>query len=109
MTTDPARKDGGLAVNADTPKAGATVQMTDQGKVLISIPVTPNGDHLVSVHGRTSGGEGRTYRFAGSIRGPAPVFTTEMQVAKGLYTFEIVVKDMATGKLAADTIEFEVK
>jgi hypothetical protein len=32
-----------------------------------------------------------------------------MQVAKGLYTFEIVLKDMATGKLAADTIEFEVK
>src|ERR1035441_4074049 len=49
--------------------------------------------------------------FEDSIQGPAPLYTKVMPLANGSgsYQFEIVVKDTVTGKLAADTIEFEVK
>ena len=52
------------------------------------------------------------------IQGPAPIYTrivalprsrSDGAVAKGTYRVEIVVKDTANGKLAADKIEFEVK
>jgi GWxTD domain-containing protein len=95
--------------NADTPRAGATVRMMGQGKVLISVPLTAYGDHRVKVYGRVAGKEGHVQIFGDSIWGPAPLYTHEMPLAKGSYKFDIVVKDVATGKLAADTIEFEVK
>ena len=115
MTADPAaiamlRASGDWPVtNADTPKSGATVQMMGQGSVLISIPLSAYGDHLVRVDGRFLGNDGKKYPFAASIQGPVPVYTHNMQLAKGSYTLGIVVNDMTTGKLATDILEVEVK
>ena len=127
MTTDPStialpRAPGDWPVtNADTPKAGATVQPMIPDGALISVPLTAYGDHKVIVHVRVVT-QRLTYSglvpppdpvrvFEDSIQGPAPLYTKVIPLANGTgsYQFEVVVKDMATGKLAADTIEFEVK
>jgi len=126
MTADPAvtpalrRVPGEMPVtNADTPKAGATVEVKGQGKVSISVPLTACGDHRVEVYTRVVI-KAMTYSgpvpppppvqvFKASIQCPTPYISSEIPLPNGSYTFEIVVKDMATGKLAADTIEFEVK
>jgi hypothetical protein len=83
--------------------------MTGPETVLISIPLTAYADHLVTVNGRVAGNGREQYLVGASVQGPVPVFTHNMKLAKGPYTFRIDVKDMVTGKLAADTIEFEVK
>jgi GWxTD domain-containing protein len=114
MTADPAaiaklRAPGDWPVtNADTPKSGAIGLMMGQGSVLISIPLTAYGDHLVRVDWRFLRNDGKQYLFAASIQGPVPVYTHYMELAKGTYTLKIEVKDMVTGKLAADTIKFEL-
>ncbi len=116
MTTDPTAKDallyvpgGRPATNADTPKAGATVQMMGQGTVLISMPLTAYGNHRVNVYVRVAGVERKVQIFEDSIQGPAPIYTKIMALAKGSYRFEIVVRDRTSGDLVADTIDFEVK
>ena len=108
MTTDPAAI-ALLRSNVDLPKAGATVEMTEPDTVRISIPLTAYGDHLVTVNGRVAGKGLEKFLFKASVQGPVPVFTQNLKLAKGTYTLKIDVKDMVTGKLAADTIEFEVK
>ena len=106
MTTDPAAKDAYAA----PPKAGATVQnMFMRGAVLVSVPLTAYGDHRVTVLTRMVSGGGRFQVFEDTIQGPAPLYTKVLPVLKGNYRFEISVKDMSTGKVAADTIELEVK
>jgi GWxTD domain-containing protein len=127
MSGDPIKKDSLLYVlpvdpaltNADTPKAGATVQMMGQGTVFISVPLAAYGDHRVNVYGRVvtkalhytgaTPPPNPVQVFENSIQGPAPLYTKVVRVPVGSYLLEIVVKDMVTGKLAADTIEFEVK
>ena len=58
---------------------------------------------------------GRFQVFEDSIQGPAPLYTKDRAqaldrgVSRADYRFEVVVKDIVTGKVAADTIEFEVK
>ena len=108
MTTDPAAKD---AFYAAPPKAGATLQnMFMRGAVLVSVPLTAYGDHRVTVLTRMVSGGGRFQVFEDTIQGPAPLYTKVLPVLKGNYRFEISVKDaMSTGKVAADTIELEVK
>ena len=108
MTTDPAAI-ALLRSNVDLPKAGATVEMTEPDTVRISIPLTAYGDHLVTVNGRVAGKGLEKFLFKASVQGPVPVFTQNLKLAKGTYTLKIDVKDMVTGKLAADTIEFEVE
>src|SRR5258708_5231457 len=117
MTTDPAgaptlvRAPGDLPLtNAETPKAGATVQPMIPGGVLISVPLTAYGDHKVTVYTRVVGKDGRVVQmFEDPIQGPAPLFTKVLPIVKGTYRLEITVKDTANGKLAADNIEYEVK
>ena len=125
MTTDPAvtpallHAPGEMPVtNAATPKGGVTVEAKGQG-VLISVPLTACGDHRVEVYTRVvikamswSGfvpPPPPVQVFKASIQCPTPYTSSKMPLPNGSYTFEIVVKDMVTGKLAADTIEFEVK
>jgi hypothetical protein len=43
------------------------------------------------------------------IQGPAPLYTKIIALPAGVYQLEVVVKDIATGKLAADSIVFDVK
>ena len=115
MTTDPAaiamlRAPGDRPVtNADTPKAGATVQPMIPGGVLISVPLTAYGDHRVNVYGRVTFKERMVQSFEDSIQGPAPLYTKVVPLRAGSYRLEVLVKDIATSKLAADTIEFDVK
>jgi hypothetical protein len=121
MTVDPSAKDALLNVpretprtNSATPKAGATVQPMIPGGVLISVPLTAYGDHKVSVYARIARKEvdpsaGKIQGFEQFIQGPAPLFTKIVALTKGSYQIEVVVKDTATNKIAADTIEFEVK
>jgi GWxTD domain-containing protein len=106
MTTDPSEKDA----YATAPKAGATVQsMFMRGAVLVSVPLTAYGDHRVTVRTRMVGNTGRLQVFEDTIQGPAPLYTKVLPVLKGNYRFEISVKDMTTGKIAADSIELEEK
>ena len=124
MTADPTSIEllhapGGTPVtNAATPKAGATVAAKGQG-VSISVPLTACGDHRVEVYTRVVI-KAMTYSglmpppppvqvFKASIQCPTPYASSEIPLPNGSYTFQIVVKDLATGKLAADTIEFDVK
>jgi GWxTD domain-containing protein len=115
MTADPAaiamlRALGDRPVtNADTPKAGATVQPMIPGGVLISVPLTAYGDHRVNVYGRVTFKERMVQSFEDSIQGPAPLYTKVVPLRAGSYRLEVLVKDIATSKLAADTIEFDVK
>jgi GWxTD domain-containing protein len=98
-----------LRANADILKAGATVKSTIPGLVVISVPLTPYGDHEVAVYGRVFSKEPHPDHFEYHSQGPAPLYTQELQLDKGSYKFDIVVKDMATGKLAGDIVEVEVK
>ena len=121
MTADPAmlRAPDEMPVpSAGTPTAGATVKAKGQG-VSISVPLTACGDHRVEVYTRVVI-KAMTYSgpvpppppvqvFKASIQCPAPYISSEIPLPNGSYTFEIVVKDMVTGKLAADTIEIEVE
>jgi GWxTD domain-containing protein len=115
MTIDPSaiamlRAPGDRPVtNADTPKAGATVQPMIPGGVLISVPLTAYGDHRVNVYGRVTFKERMVQSFEDSIQGPAPLYTKVVPLRAGSYRLEVLVKDIATSKLAADTIEFDVK
>ncbi len=117
MTVDPSEKDALLNVpgdlpmtNADTPRAGATVQPMIPGAVLISVPLTAYGDHKVIVYTRVVGKNGRVLQmFEEPIQGPAPLFTKVLPIVKGTYRLEITVKDTTNGRLAADNIEYEVK
>ena len=56
-----------------------------------------------------TGTGGRVQVFEDSIQGPAPLYTKVLPVLKGNYRFEIVITDLDTNKLAADTIDIEVK
>ncbi len=108
MTTDPSV--GYAVTNADTPKAGATVQPMIPGAVLISVPLSAYGDHKVTVYTRVTGKDGRVVRaFEDPIQGPAPIYTKVLPIAKGTYRVEVSVKDATNGKVAADNIEYEVK
>jgi hypothetical protein len=126
MTTDPSEKNllnrvPGVApsTNADTPKAGATVQnMFMKGAVLLSVPLSAYGDHKVIVYARVTRDDRFVQVYEDPIQGPAPLYTrivalprsrSDGGVAKGTYRLEVVVKDTANGSLAADKIEFEVK
>ena len=117
MTMDPSEKDALLRVpgdlpmtNAETPKAGATVQPMIPGAVLISVPLTAYGDHKVTVYTRVVGKDGRVVQmYEDPIQGPAPLYTKVLPIVRGTYRVEIAVKDTANGKLAADNIEYEVK
>lgn len=114
MTLDPSGKDALLNVprgpNSSTPKAGATVQtMFMKGAVLLSVPLTGYGNHRIKVYTRMTGNGGRFQVFEDSIQGPAPLYTKVLPVLKGNYRFEIVITDLDTNKLAADTIDIEVK
>jgi GWxTD domain-containing protein len=117
MTLDPSEKDAlsrapGVvpATNADTPRAGATVQpMMLPGAVLISVPLSAYGDHKVTVYARVLRNDRWVQVYEDPIQGPAPIYTKIVALAKGAYRLEVVVKDTANGKLAADNIEFEVK
>jgi len=115
MTLDPSGKYALLNVprepkGAATPKAGATVQnMFMKGAVLLSVPLTAYGNHRIKVYTRMTGNGGRFQVFEDSIQGPAPLYTKVLPVLKGNYRFEIVIKDLDTNKLAADTIDVEVK
>jgi GWxTD domain-containing protein len=126
MTTDPAAKNvlahaPGVApsTNADTPKAGATVQnMFMKGAVLLSVPLTGYGDHKVIVYARLTHDDRFVQAYEDPIQGPASLHSRIMAlprtrsdggVAKGAYRVEVVVKDTANGNLAADKIEFDVK
>jgi GWxTD domain-containing protein len=106
MTMDPSAM---AVVTADTPKAGATVQPMIPGGVLISVPLAAYGDHKVIVYGRIVGNAPMFDGFSDTIQGPAPLYTKVIRRAAGSYRLEITVQDMATNKLASDTIEFEVK
>jgi GWxTD domain-containing protein len=115
MTTDPAaiamlRAPGDRPVtNADTPKAGATVQPMIPGGVLISVPLTAYGDHGVNLFGRIVTVTRRTVQtFEDTIRGPA-TYTKIVPLRPGAYRLELVLKDVVADSLAADTIDFEVK
>jgi GWxTD domain-containing protein len=126
MTTDPAvtpalNRAPGVApsTNADTPKAGATVQnMFMKGAVLLSVPLSAYGDHKVIVYSRMTRDDRFVQVYEDPIQGPAPLYTrivalprsrSDGGVAKGAYRLEVVVKDTANGNLAADKIELEVK
>jgi bla regulator protein blaR1 len=117
MTMDPSataalvRTPGDLPMtNAETPKAGATVQPMIPGAVLISVPLAAYGDHKVTVYTRVVGKDGRVVQmFEDPIQGPAPLYTRVLPIVRGTYRVEITVKDTANGKLAADNIEYEVK
>jgi GWxTD domain-containing protein len=106
MTMDPSAKDALIIVPRE--KAGATVQPMIPGGVLISVPLTAYGDHKVTVYGRVDGDQGLQV-FEQIIQGPAPLYTKIIKVPIGSHRLEISVKDTATGKVAADTIDFEVK
>jgi GWxTD domain-containing protein len=106
MTMDPSAM---AVVTADTPKAGDTVQPMIPGGVLISVPLAAYGDHKVIVYGRIVGNAPMFDGFSDTIQGPAPLYTKVIRRAAGSYRLEITVQDMATNKLASDTIEFEVK
>jgi GWxTD domain-containing protein len=106
MTTDPSAKDALMVVPRE--KAGATVQPMIPGGVLISVPLAAYGDHKVTVYGRIDGNQ-NFQGFEQVVQGPAPLFTRIIKVPAGSHRLEISVKDMTTGKLAADTIDFEVK
>ena len=106
MTKDPSAI---AVVTADTPKAGATVQPMIPGGVLISVPLAAYGDHKVTVSWRVAGKGQNTTLFENPIQGPVPLYTKVVQLPAGSYRLEILVRDMMSGKLAADTIEFEVK
>jgi GWxTD domain-containing protein len=128
MTADPSEKDALVRVPGDrqvidsaTPKAGATVQRMFPGGVLVSIPLTSYGDHKVAVSvrlarnaqnrgdGTAQPGRQALQAFEEAIQGPAPLYTKVFRVPEGSYHFEIIVKDTATGKLAADSIDFDAK
>jgi hypothetical protein len=126
MTTDPAKDDLRLrgpgdppATNADTPKAHASVQPMGPGAVLISVPLTAYRTYAVTVFGRVitkalifsaTPTPNPIQVFENTIQGPAPpVYTRVVRVPAGSYRLEIVVRETTTLKLAADTIEFEVK
>jgi hypothetical protein len=105
MTTDPSEK----AAYAAAPKAGATVQRMFPGGALVSVPLTAYGDHKVSVHVRMASNGQNLQAIEESVQGPASIYTKVLRLPAGPYHFEVVVKDLVTGKVAADTIEFEVK
>ena len=117
MTIDPSatpavvRAPGDLPLtNAETPKAGATVQPMIPGAVLISVPLAAYGDHKVTVYTRVVGKDGRVVQmFEDPIQGPAPIYTKVLPIVRGTYRLEITVKDTTNGRLAADNIEYEVK
>ena len=102
-----------------TPKAGATVQtMFMKGAVLLSVPLTRLWKPQRIVYTRVMRDDRFVQVYEDPIQGPAPLYTrivalprtrTDGGVAKGAYRLEVVVKDTATGNLAADTIDFEVK
>ena len=109
MTTDPSATPA-VPTNAETPKAGATVQPMMPGAVLISVPLTTYGDHKVTIYTRVVGKDGRVVRaLEEPIQGPAPLYTKVLPIAKGTYRVEISVKDATNGRVAADNIEYEVK
>ncbi len=89
-----------------------------KGAVLLSVPLTGYGDHKVIVYARVTHNDRLMQTYEDPIQGPAPLYTRIMALprarsdgsaAKGAYRLEVVVKDFVSGKVAADTIEFEVK
>ena len=99
----------GLSDNGTTAKTGATVQVMGNNSALISVPLAAYGDHQVTVYGRTIPTKGRiTNVFSDSFKGPVPVYTKFVPVRVGAYRLHLAIKDLTTGKLVTDTIEFEV-
>ncbi|MCX6633235.1 MAG: GWxTD domain-containing protein [Candidatus Solibacter sp.] len=115
QTTDPSEKDALLripgdwpATNAGTPRAGATVQPMVNGATQISIPLAAYGDHWVNMHARISAMGRMLQSFEHPVQGPA-TYTKTVSLPPGSYRLEVVLWEVGAGKLAADSIAFEVK
>jgi len=119
MTTDPAEKDAQRLQAfvrlqgpppVGTAKAGATVQARGSGAASISIPLNSYGDHRVNVAGRILSMTGRVVTDFGDFTSQGPAHYTKVVVLPaGVYRLEVVVTDSVTGKLATDSVVFEVK
>jgi GWxTD domain-containing protein len=124
MTMDPSEKDAlrlvlppagppnptASPVGGSVLKAGATVQVMSNSMALISVPLSAYGSHKVSVFARLVTKDNQPLSaFEDTVQGPAPAYTKFLPVRTGSYRFAVVVKDLESGKVASDTIEFEVK
>jgi len=129
MTTDPAEKErsgyiegyvaGVTGVAADNHvapvKTGATVQVmgataTGGRMVLLSIPLNGYGDHRVNLLGTLTSSTRRPVQtFEQALPGATPLYTRIVPLAPGSYRLNIVLKDLTTGVLAHDGMDFEVK
>jgi GWxTD domain-containing protein len=97
------------AADAATASAGATVQVGN-GYAMLSIPLDTYGNHQLWLYGRTFTKEGRLINaFDLPVKDQGETYTKSIPVQPGSYRSEVRVRDVTTGKLAADTIEFEVK
>ena len=98
MTTDPSDK-----------KAGATVEILGD-RAAISIPLAGYGDHQLKLLGRLATSANRAVNvFEVGIQGPVPLYRKSVEVRPGSYRWTVTVKNVTTGGVAKDTIDFEVK
>ena len=131
MTADPSEKEGRVSAPATsqqefqrlelfgklqrppalgTAKAGASVQARGSGAASIAIPLSTYGDHQVGVAARIVTMTGRLVTtFEDSVRSPPALYTKVVALPAGTYRLEVVVSDTTNGKLATDSVVFEVK
>jgi GWxTD domain-containing protein len=115
MTMDPSEKDVSLNVPGRlsatfTSKAGATVQVSAGNWVLISIPLNAYGNHRVSVYGKITAHAGGVVQvFEDTLPGPLPAYRKGSTMQPGTYQFAFVLKDLDTGAVVNDAVEFFVK
>ena len=96
-------------------RIGATVQVQNEtpdawGGARISIPMSGYADHHMKLLCRVVTAEGRgAASFEDGVEGPTPLYTRFVQTSPGSYHLKIVVKDVTTGAVGEENVEFEVK
>jgi GWxTD domain-containing protein len=121
MTSDPHGMDAqpeaqrllppGPATDANTKSAGATVVAPGDGTASISIPLAAYGEHRLYVYGRLVTGTRRVVQLFEDqpTAAATAVYTRTVRVQPGRYQWFVVVKDVTTGTLYADTVSFEAR
>ena len=114
MTTDPYSKEDLLQRVSDlesgVDREGRRHRAGDRNSAaLISIPLSAYADHKINLYWRIRR-EGRVVTVRETtLNGPLPVYSEFVAVRAGSYQIDVIARDITTGKIAKESIDFEVK
>jgi GWxTD domain-containing protein len=100
---------GGNPVTGSLGRIYAAVQAVDGG-ALITIPMSAFGAHHVKLAASILlGGRRVAASFEDGLQGPSPAYTKLVHMRPGSYRLKLTVKDVTSGAIGTEDLDFEVQ